>query len=199
VTARLVDGVSSDLAKRGDIVTASVTQPVFNAQHELVLAEGTRLEGTVQQSQASRSFGRNGQLRFVFRSVQRTHEEQAQVHGTLTAAEGNSAQNITVDHEGGVKSHPDKNRFVAPLVLGVLAATGHDRDKDGNGFGRTTVSSNGFGLVARVIALTLNDRNVATAFGAYAFGKSIYFRFLTRGHAVTFPKDTLVQVQLAAR
>jgi hypothetical protein len=199
VKARLVDGLSSDVAKKGDIVTASVTQPVFNAQHELVLAEGTRLEGTVQQSQPSRSFGRNGQLRFVFRSVQRTHEEQAQVHGTLTAAEGNSAQNITVDHEGGVKSHPDKNRFVAPLVLGVLAAAGHDQDREGSGLGRTTVASNGFGLVARVIALTVSDRNVATGFAAYAFGKSIYFRFLTRGHAVTFPKDTLVQVQLATR
>jgi len=201
VTARLIDGLSSDVARKGDSVIASVTKPVFNAQHELVLAEGTRLEGTVLQSQASRSFGRNGELRFVFRSVQRTHEEQTQVHGTLTAAEGNSAQNISVDHEGGVKSHPDKNRFVAPLVLGMLAVAGHDRDRDGdnNGLGRDTVASNGFGLVARVIALTVNSRNVATAFGAYAFAKSIYFRFLARGHAVTFPRDTLVQVQLAAR
>src|SRR5579859_1869396 len=192
VKARLIDGLSSDVAKKGDVVTASVTQPVFNAQHELVLAEGTRLEGTVQQSEPSRSFGRNWQLRFVFRSVQRTHEEQAQVHGTLTAAEGNTAQNISVDHEGGIKSHPDKNRFVAPLVLGVLAVAGHDRDRDNNGLGRDTVASNGFGLVARVIALTVNDRNVATGFGAYAFAKSIYFRFLTRGHAVTFPRDTLI-------
>jgi hypothetical protein len=123
------------------------------------------------------------------------------MHGTLTAAEGNSSQNITVDQEGGVKSNPDKNRFVAPLVLGMLAVAGHGRDRDGdnNGLGRDTVASNGFGIVARVLALTVNDRNVATGFAVYATAKSIYFRFLTRGHAVTFPKDTLVQVQLAAR
>ncbi len=201
VTARLVDPLSSDLAKKGDVVNAIVTTPVFNAQHQLVLAEGARLEGTVLQAQASRGFGRNGQLRFVFRGVQRTHEEQQQIHGTLTAAEGNSAQNLTVDQEGGVKSNPDKNRFVAPLVLGVLAVAGHDRDRDGdnNGLGRDTVASNGFGIVARILALTVNDRNVSTGFATYALAKSIYFRFLTRGHAVAFPKDTLIQVQLGTR
>jgi hypothetical protein len=201
VTARLIDGLSSDTAKKGDVVVAVVTQPIFNLQHELVVAEGTRLEGTVLQSQASRSFGRNGQLRFVFRSIQRPQEEQVQVHGTLTAAEGGSAQNISVDHEGGVKAHPDKSRFVAPLVVGMLAVAGHDRDRDSdnNGLGRDVVASNGLGLVARVIALTLNDRNTATGFAAYAFAKSIYFRFLARGHAVAFPKDTLVRVQLAVR
>lgn len=199
VTARLVDPLSSDVARKGDAVNAVVTKPVFNAQHQLVLAEGARLEGTVLQAQASRGFGRNGQLRFVFRGVQRTHEEQQQIHGTLTAAEGNSAQNITVDQEGGVKSNPDKNRFVAPLVLGVLAAAGHDRDGKDSGLGRDTVASNGFGIVARVLALTANDRNVSTGFAAYAFAKSIYFRFMTRGHAVVFPRDTLVQVQLGAR
>ena len=199
VTARLVAPLSSDLAKKGDVVNAVVTRPVFNAQHQMVLAEGAKLEGTVLQAQPSRGFGRNGQLRFVFRGVQRTHEEQQQIHGTLTAAEGSSAQNITVDQEGGVKSNPDKNRFVAPLVLGVLAVAGHDRDRDGNGLGRDTVASNGFGIVARILALTVNDRNVSTGFATYALAKSIYFRFLTRGHAVAFPRDTLVQVQLGAR
>ena len=201
ITARLADSLSSDVAKKGDAVIAVVTKPVLNAQHELLLAEGTRLEGTVLQSQASRSFGRNGQLRFVFRSVQQTHQQQVEMHGMLTAAEGNSSQNITVDQEGGVKSNPDKNRFVAPLLLGMLAVAGHSRDRDGdnNGLGRDTVASNGFGIVARILALTVNDRNVATGFAVYATAKSIYFRFLARGHAITFPKDTLVQVQLAAR
>jgi len=201
LTARLVNPLSSDVAKKGDIVKAVVTKPVFNPQHQMVLAEGAQLEGTVLRAQASRSLGRNGQLRFVFRGVQRTHEEQQQIHGTLTAAEGSSAQNITVDQEGGVKSNPDKNRFIAPLALGVLAIAGHDRDRDGdnNGLGRDIVASNGFGIVARILALTVNDRNVSTGFATYALAKSIYFRFLTRGHAVIFPKDTLVQVQLGTR
>jgi hypothetical protein len=55
------------------------------------------------------------------------------------------------------------------------------------------MASNGFGLVARVIALTVNNRKVALGFGAYAFAKSIYFRFLVRRHEVTFPKDAQVE------
>jgi hypothetical protein len=201
VTARLANDLSSDVAKKGDAVIAVVTKPVFNPQQRLVLAEGARLEGTVLHAKASGSFARNGELRFVFRSVQPMNQQKEEVHGTLTAAEGNGGENISVDHEGGVASHPDKNRFVAPLLLGALAVVGHDRDSDGdnNGLARNTVASNGFGLVARILALTVNDRNVATGFAAYATAKSVYFRFIARGHAVTFPRDTLVQVQLAAR
>jgi hypothetical protein len=199
VTARLTTALSSDIAKKGDAVDAIVTQPVFDTQHQLILSEGAQLEGAVLQAKPSRSFGRNGQLRFTFRNVKRTGENAEHIHGTLTGAEGNASQNVTVDQEGAVKSNPDKNRFVAPLLLGVLAVAGHDRDDDGNGLGSTTLASNGFGLVARVIALTVNSRNVASGFGAYAFAKSIYFRFLTRGHQVAFPTDTLVEVQLSAR
>jgi hypothetical protein len=199
VTARLTTTLSSDISKKDDHVSAVVTQPLFDAQHELILPEGSQLEGTIQQSKPSRSFGRNGQLRFAFRSVKRAGEDAEQVHGTLTRAESNSSQNVTVDQEGGVKSNADKNRFVAPLLLGVLAAAGQHHDEDGNGLGSNTVASNGFGLIARVIALTVSDSNVATGFGAYAFAKSIYFRFLIRGHPVAFPQDTLVEVQLSAR
>jgi hypothetical protein len=182
-------------------VTAVVTEPVFDPQHQLVLPEGTELEGTVLQSKPARRFGRNGQLHFVFRGVKRTGEENQQVRGTLQAAEGNKSQNLSVDEEGAVKSRPDQNRFVAPLMLAALTIAGHDRDRDGaaggNGLGRDTVASNGFGVIARIIALTVNSRGIATGFGAYATAKSVYFRFLTRGHPVTFPKDTVIKIQLA--
>jgi hypothetical protein len=199
VSARLGKNLSSDSAQKGDAVTAIVTKPVFTPQHQLLLPEGTKLSGTVLGVQPSRSFGRNGQLRFVFSGVQQEGEDMQHVHGTLIGAAGNASQNITVDQEGGVRSNPDKNRFVAPLLLGALAVAGHERDSDGDGLGRQTVAANGFGLVARVAVLTANDRNMATGFGAYSFAKSMYFRFLTRGHAVDFPKDTLVEVELSTR
>ncbi len=197
VVARLTTPLDSDVTRKGDSVSALVTQPVFDSRHQLILPEGTELEGSVLQSRPSRSFGRNGQLHFVFRGVKRAGEENQQVRGTLQAAQGSKSQNISVDQEGAVKSHPDQNRFVAPLILAALAAGGHDRDRDGNGFGRDTVASNGFGLIARVLALTVNDRNVATGFGVYATAKSVYFRFLTRGKPVAFPQDTVVKIQLA--
>jgi hypothetical protein len=199
VTARLVAPVSSDTAQNGDHVIAVLTKPVFTPQHELLFAEGTELRGAVLQAKPSKSFGRNGQLRFGFSELQRSGGPQEEVHGMLTGASGDKSQNITVDQEGGVKSNPDKNRFVAPAVLGLLTFVGQTQDKDGSGLGRQTVAANGFGIAARVIALTLNDRRVAIGFGSFSLAKSVYFRFIARGHPVMFPKDTLVEVVLSKR
>jgi hypothetical protein len=196
VSARLADTLSSDNAKKGDTTIAIVTEPVFDSDHRLILPEGAQLEGSVLQSKPARSFGRNGQLRFAFSGVKREGEESQKVQGVLIGAAGKANQNLKVDDEGGVTANPDKYRFVAPLLLGVLA-TGYSRD--GNSLGRNTVASNGFGLAARVVALTVNDKNVATGFAVYAFAKSIYFRYLTKGHQVSFPKDTMIEVQLSSR
>jgi hypothetical protein len=204
VTARLASTIDSLGARKGDEVTAIVTQPIFDESKKLVLPEGAELEGSVMQTMPARSFGRNGQLRFSFRGVKDGDvQPERKVFGTITGAEGASGQNLTVDAEGNVQANPDKNRFVAPLLLAVTAVAAHGdhdhhQDEDG-GLGHTTVASNGFGLVARVIAITASNANVATGFGAYAFAKSIYFRFLTRGHEVTFPRDTLVEVTLSTR
>ncbi len=200
VTARLEDTIDSSTAAKGDLVTAIVTRPVFDTSRKIILPEGAELEGTVTQSRPARSFGRNGQLHFAFRGVKRTGETSEKVYGTLTGAEGNTGQNLTVDSEGNVKANPDKDRFLAPLLLAVTAAAGRDDDHHSHGDDNvdgTTVASNGFGLVARILALTVSNQNVATGFGAYAFAKSIYFRFLIRGHEVSFPKDTIVEVQLS--
>ena len=142
VTARLTTPLSSDVSRRGDSVTAFVTKPIFGQQHQLIVPEGAQLDGTVSQSKPSRSFGRNGQIRFAFQGVHRSGQNAEKIHGTLAGAEGNASQNVTVDEEGGVKSNPDKNRFVAPILLGALAVAGSQRDDDGNGLGRTTVASN---------------------------------------------------------
>jgi len=202
VSARLAETVDSAGAKKGDEVTAIVTQPVFDAGHNLILAEGAELEGSITQSKSARSFGRNGSLRFAFRGVKSEGQPVQRAYGTLTGAEGDAGQNLKVNQEGEVSANPDGNRFVAPLLLALTARAGRDHhhhdDGDGN-IGGETVASNGFGLVARVIALTAANANVATGFGVYALGKSIYFRFLSRGNQVSFLKDTQVEVKLSSR
>jgi hypothetical protein len=199
VMARLDSTIDSLGARKGDPVTAIVTEPVFDDAHHLLLAEGAELEGTVMQTKAARSFGRNGQLRFAFRGLKAGQAEpERKVFGTLTAAEGAAGQNLTVDAEGNVQANADKDRFIAPLLLAVTAV-GARGGREHRHVGAETVGSNGFGLVARVVAVASSNANVATGFGAYAFAKSIYFRFLTRGHEVTFPRDTQVEVELSIR
>ena len=209
VDARLAESLDSKTAKKGQLVTALVTVPLFDRNHKLILPEGAELDGLVSTSKPARSFGRNGQLRFAIRGVnnpiQTAGQQKHLVSGTLSGAEGNSGQNLSVDSEGNVKANPDKNRFVAPLLLAATAMAGADQDSGqaaGGGspaLGNMAVASNGFGLVARVVAISAGSRNLAIGFGAYAFAKSVYFRFLTRGHEVTFPKNTEVEITFSTR
>jgi hypothetical protein len=201
VQARLATALSSDTSARGDVVTAVLTQPLFNKDHELLLPEGTKLQGSVMKVQKSRSFGRTGQLRFLFQTVERPGESAQKAYGLVKSAEGEGAENLTLDAEGGVKANPEGGRFLAPIVLGVLTAAGAHGRHEGtlHAAMRQTVASNGFGFVARVVSVATTDTNVATGFGAYAFAKSIYFRFLAKGQPVSFGKDTPLEVELQTR
>lgn len=194
VFARLVTPLDSRTSKPGDIVTATVTRPVLDNDHNLLVPEGATLAGLVTRAKPARSLGRNGELRFGFHDL--TDEAgTAHVDGNITGAAGAKAENLTVDDEGNVRANPDKGKVLAPLLLAYTAALGHDDD---GGVGQTVVGSNGFGLVARLIAFS-NNKDVATGFGVYALAKSVYFRYLDRGHQVTFPRDTEVEVQLVSR
>ncbi|WP_433965443.1 hypothetical protein [Tunturiibacter gelidiferens] len=72
------------------------------------------------------------------------------VHGLMTAAEAAPGQSVSVDSEGGAKAGSDNNKYPAPLVLGVLAASSMDRDEASDVF-KNGVISNGFEFVARVV------------------------------------------------
>ncbi len=194
VSARLVTPIDSRTSKAGDTVTATVTRPVFDNDHNLLVPEGATLEGVVTRSRPARWLGRNGQLRFGFRDLA-DEVGTAHVDGNVTGAAGAKAENLTVDEEGNVSANPDKGKVLAPALLAFTAALGHDDD---GGVGQTVVGSNGFGLVARFIAFS-NNKNIATGFGMYALAKSVYFRYIDRGHQVTFPRDTEVEVQLVSR
>jgi hypothetical protein len=205
VRARLVEDVSSATAKHGQAVTAIVTVPLLDSEKRLVVPEGAELEGLVAQAKPAKSFGRNGQLRLGFRELKgAVVESSADVQGTVVGAEGRKGSNETVDREGNVQAHPDKNRFVAPLLLAWAAMAGNDDDHhheadQGIGAGNATVASNGFGVVARIIAVTTASRPAALGFGMFALAKSVYFRFCMRGHEVVFAKDTVVDVELSQR
>jgi hypothetical protein len=194
VSARLDTPLDSATSKPGDTVTATVTRPVFDSDHNLLVPEGATLEGVVTRSRHARWLGRNGELRFGFHGLA-DESGTEHVDGNVTGASGAKAENLTVDEEGNVKANPDKGKVLAPLLLAYTAAIGHDDD---GGVGQSVVGSNGFGLVARFIALT-NNKDVVTGFGMYALAKSVYFRYIDRGHQVTFPRDTEVEVQLVSR
>jgi hypothetical protein len=173
-----------------------LTEPVYDPEHRLIFPEGAALTGVVLKAKPSRRLGHNGVLRFAFRSVQPTAGPEEALQGQVTGAEGADKANVTVDEEGGVHANPDKDRFVAPLILAVLAAGGHDDD---GGAGQQGLASNGLGLVVRIVGFTAGSRKFAFGVGLYGLGKSIYRHFLAHGKPVAFPRDTAVEVQLSER
>lgn len=61
------------------------------------------------------------------------------------------------------------------------------------------VSSKGFGLIARIVALTSQNTQVLQGFAYYSLAKSLYYNFIAKRHQTTFPHDTEIQVTLSER
>lgn len=211
--ARLSSPVSSKDAKRGDPVEAIVTQPLLTPDGSKVLVpEGTRLQGVIVRAKAARSFGRNGDARFAFRkldlpenaggSVLTGTATPIEIHGRLSAAETSPDQHIQLDEEGQAKAADGPAKYAEPLLLAALAAAAGPDDHDASpnsSIGASTVASNGFGLIARVVSLSTRNYSVVQGFAFYALAKSVYYRFIAKGHETSFARDTEIQVTLSER
>jgi hypothetical protein len=117
----------------------------------------------------------------------------------MTAAEAVPGQDISVDSEGGAKAGSGKDKYLEPLALGVLAAFSMDRVKGKKGVLQNGVVSNGFGVIARIATMAASNRTLAQGFAYFALSKSVYRRWIAKGHEVTFSKDTRLEIELSER
>jgi hypothetical protein len=189
--AYLQQTVSSANEKPGDTFQALVSDPVFDAQQNVVVPQGSVLIGEVTQAKPARSFGRQGKLRFRFRELKLPAGFSQPVEGTLTGVDSDKSSNLQMDPEGGIKPKP-QNRVLLPLVLTILA--GRAFDDDDSRFVNGAVASNGFGIVGRVVGSFASSRNVAAGIGAYGAALAFYDLWLAHGHNVVFVKNTRIEV-----
>lgn len=197
VHALLTAEVTSAHAKPGDQVQALVTEPVFDKDRQLVVPQGSTLVGRVTTAKSARSLGRNGKLRFTFQQVRFPEgsglaSPDRPVQGALAGATTAGVQGLSMDAEGTV-TPKNQSSAVAPLLLTFLA--GRALDQDGNLTAQTSVSSNGFGLIGRVVGIAAGNRNLAAGLGFYEAALSTYDNFLRPGNDVDFPKDTRIEIQ----
>lgn len=191
--ARLLTDLTSAKNKAGDPVTAIVTQPKLNADGQVQIPQGTLLEGNVLQAKPAGNWGHNGALRFTFHKMEFPEGAQQLVTGVPTAVAGRASANIQLDSEGGAK--PQSNRaLLAPLSLGLLATSALTEDEASVGHAAT--SSNGFGLIGRIVAISTGSNIMSGTLGGIAFGRSVYSHFLAHGKDVVFPHNTEIQVNL---
>lgn len=192
LAAALDTPISSKDAVPGTKVTATVMEPVFDANRQLVVPQGSELLGEVTQAQHSGKWGHAGTLRFSFSELKFPTGFSQKVLGSTTAVDAPRSANLAVDPEGGVK--PRAKGIGAPLAMGLLAASALHQDE-------TTVlhtggASNGFGLIGRFLALGLKSNTVGAAIGIYGTSRSVYSRFIRHGADVTFAKNTRIEVVL---
>jgi len=199
VEARLLTPLNSATDGRGTPVVAVLTQSLLTADSKQVLfPEGAQMTGLVTVSRPARWFGRNGQMRFTFRSIACEDAAPTIIHGQLAAAEAAPGTHVKLDEEGTAKSSSGPEKYLAPLALGVLATSAFDGDATSNPV-HSGVDSNGLGFAARVAVMSSANAVLLHTFAVYAASKSIYFRWIARGHEIDFPKDTRVQILLNAR
>ena len=197
VDARLTTGLDSATDRHGAPVTAVLTRPLLTPDgKQLLFPEGTEMQGIVTLVQKARWFGRNGRLRFTFRSIG-SSETATAVHGQMAAAEAGSGEHLKINEEGTAAASSGPGKYLAPMFLGVMVTRTYSDDaaKPGN----NAVVSNTFGFVARIAAAAAANPAVGRGFAYFALSKSIYYRWIARGHEIQFPKDTRLEIQLNER
>jgi hypothetical protein len=189
--AYLQETISSADRKPGDTFQAVVSEPVFNAEHAVVVPQGSVIVGEITQTKPARSFGRQGKLRFRFRQLKLPTGFTQPVEGTLAGVDASKSANLQIDSEGGIAPKP-QNRVLLPLVLTFLAGRG--LDDDGSRIANGAVASNGFGIVGRIVGIVASSRNVAAGIGFYGAALAFYDLCLARGHNVVFTRNTRIEV-----
>lgn len=192
LAAALENPISSKDAVPGTKVTAEVVEPVFDANHKLLVPQGSLLLGEVTQAQRSGKWGHSGTLRFSFQELRFPAGFSQKVQGSTTGVDADRSANLAMDAEGGVKPRP--KGIAAPLAMGLLAASALHEDEAS--VLHTGGASNGFALVGRVLALSLRSSTVGAVIGIYGTSRTVYSRFIEHGADVNFPKDTRIEVVL---
>jgi len=202
VHALLTTPLSSADSKKGALVEAIITQPLI-ASDQLILPQGTRIQGSVLQVQPARRMKRNGQLRIVFHQIVLPDKPEQHVDASLEGVEAKSEDHLTLDSEGGAQVTTPKTRYLTTGISLALAATsvlGDTRPGSVEGTsGRTVNGASGFRVIGAVLGLAVHSRVMASGFGFYGAGMSVYSHFLTRGRDVVYPKDTAMVIGIGTR
>jgi hypothetical protein len=211
VHARLLTSLDSATARRGMAVSAVITRPLFSSKHQLIIPQGSLLNGSVVEAQKARMLHRNGKLRFTFQRLVPPAAAQVQVvHASVQGVAAPSAAHLRLDAEGGVSPIQTKKRFIAPAISVMVAAWASTPDRDavtnttatvpgqGGGLGQVLAGGGGFGLLGSVVTLASRSYVVSGVLGFYGAAWSVYSHLLARGENVVFPASTPMEIRFGS-
>jgi hypothetical protein len=202
--ARLDAEVTSANATRGATVSAVLTQPVFSANHLLLLPANCKLIGEVQEAKAAKALHRNGELRIAFNRIELPSGTVEAMQGTLEGMEVDKAAHLALDQEGGARATTPKTRYLSTgFALVMLAAVSHTdvehgtTDPAGDPGARAGAGISGSRFAGSLISLAARSQPVSMAFGALGASQSVYENFLSRGKDVDLKQNTPLEIGFA--
>lgn len=171
----LLGSVSASGSHAGDQVEAKVIQPVrLNSQ--VVLPEGTLIEGTVVKSKAPRMLSRAGSLLVNFTGLKLPGAAPTPVAASITEAELDQRSHTRIDPEGQMLGErPGK----AWLLIDAGVTSGIAKEAD-----------DGTQLVIEAIVSTATDASTAGVAKIAATCASAVFMLTRHGRDVVLPRFT---------
>ncbi len=207
IHARLITPLNSATARRGEPVKAVVTQPLYSKDHQLIIPQGSRLEGTVVEARSARKLHRNGKLRFTFQRIEPPACQPQAIEASVQAVEAPRAEQLQLDEEGGVSPKESKQKYVAPTlaILATIWTSMPDEDAagaagrvpgQGGATGQVVAGGWKLGAVGSILSLAFRSRPLTMGLGAYGAAWSVYDHLVARGRDVVFPADTPMEIRL---
>src|SRR5216683_5814544 len=193
----LLTPVNSSTSTAGTQIEAVVSQPYYQADHQLLYPAGTRITGTVQKASSARWLKRNGSIVFAFRSVQMPDGTTRDIHSTVGGIQAERSEGLDVGKEGEIKATTSTfARLLAPVSLvgpsRAVADTTLQKtawSRSGSGEGRK-----GFGLLGAGAAQA--SAGAAIGFGYFGAAKRLCDAFIAKGSNVELPVNTPIFLRL---
>ena len=189
VHARLVTALSSATSQKGEVVEAIISRPLFDGDR-LIIPQGASLKGSVVQVEPARRLSHNGRLRFVFHDLVLPNGLDQKVDAILQGVQAGKPDAVRLDTEGGAEASTPRTRYLSTAVSVALAAAVHENDP----INRAEAGAGGFKLIGIAMGVAIHSQSLGLAMGAFGASKSIYTHFIGRGHDVSFPKNTDMEI-----
>jgi hypothetical protein len=191
---RLLTPVSST-SPAGTQIEAAVSQPYYQADHQLLYPAGTKITGTVEKASSAGWMKRNGSIVFTFRSVEMPDGTKRDLHSTVGGIQAERSEGLDVGKEGEIKATTSTfARILAPVALIGPSRAVADSTLQKTAWSRSGQGRKGFGLLGAGAA----QASVGTAIGFGYFGaaKRLCDAFVTKGSNVELPVNTPILLRL---
>src|SRR5580704_13995105 len=114
----LLTPINSSTSTAGSQIEAVVSQPYFQADHQLLYPAGTKITGTVQKATSAGWMKKNGSIVFAFRFAQMPDGTTRDLRATVGGTQAERSERLDISKEGEIKATTSTfARVLAPVSL----------------------------------------------------------------------------------